>query len=275
MSELPLVSVITPCYNDGDYILECIASVLGSNYPNIEHIIVDDGSDNYTKTILSKVNYDKVRVIFKENEGVCKARNLAINESKGKYILPLDGDDKISPNYIGDAVKLLEGDTKIRFVTSEISQMFGLGNGQIIVKLPLNIGMLLSRNLFTVTTMFRKEDAIKIGGFDSDFKEGLEDWSFWISLVELGGDVDVVPGVNFYYRIKRKHRNSGFKDEERQRILYKLIWEKHKSLFGVYYADLFETYAYKTLKAYKESSLITIINIRIREFIKRAIGYKN
>lgn len=266
--QYPKVSVITACYNDGPYILECVESVQNSSYPNFEHIIVDDGSNSETIDILRSIKYANVHIFYKENSGVCSARNFAIEKSSGKYILPLDGDDKISNNYIKDAVSLFESNPKLRIVASEISQMFGYGNGQIKVKLPIDMGLLLSRNLFTVTTMVRREDVNLVGGFDPMFKSGLEDWDFWISILALGGDVALVPGANFYYRIKRRHRNNRFSEDE-VRNIYRHIWEKHKPLYSMFYADPFNTYAYQSLKSYKDSSLPSIINAKIREEIKK------
>lgn len=268
----PLVSVITPCFNDGPYIKECVESVQRSTYPNIQHIIIDDGSKQSTKDVLATINYPNVTIITKENEGVCVTRNLAIEKAEGKYILPLDGDDKISPYYIEKCVKALESNANVRIATSEISQLFGRENRQIVVTSPFDMGLLLSRNLFTVTTMFRKEDAIKVGCFDIDFKTGLEDWNFWISIMELRGEVAIIPGANFYYRIKRKHRNSSIGGEEGLRALKKKIWEKHKDLYSQYYADPNETDAYLALSSYRNSSLIWIVKEKVKEVILKIIG---
>lgn len=263
----PKVSVITACYNDGKYIKECVESVQQSDYPNIEHIIVDDGSNEETRAILKQLKYNNLRIFFKENEGVCATRNYAINKATGKYILPLDGDDKISSNYISDAVTIFESNSNVRIVSSEISQMFGYGNGLIQVVLPFDFGLLLSRNLFTVSTLVKRVDVETVGGFDTDFKSGLEDWNFWISILELGGNVAVVPGTNFFYRIKRRHRNNKFGEDDVRNVL-RMIWEKHKVLYSKYYADPFDTYAYQSLKSYRDASFMSVLNVKIRELVK-------
>lgn len=266
-----LVTVITPCFNDGPYIKECVESVQQSTYPNIQHIIIDDGSEKETKDVLATIKYPNVIIITKENEGVCITRNLAIEKAGGKYILPLDGDDKISADYIERCVASFEDNDNVRIATSEISQLFGCENRQIVVDFPFDMGILLSRNLFTVTTMFRKEDAIRVGCFDLDFKEGLEDWNFWISIMALGGEVAIISGANFFYRIKKKHRNSSIGGEEGLRALKRKVWEKHKELYSMYYADPNETDAYLGLCEYKNRSLIRIIAERIKRQIKKII----
>ena len=243
---LPLVSVITPCYNDGKYILECVLSIQKSTYPNIEHIIVDDGSDDETKKILKQIKYPNVQIITKKNEGVCVARNLAINISRGKYVLPVDGDDFIEPDYISKAVDLFEHNENLRIITSELTQCFGYSD-KIIQVLEPNMGLLLARNLFTIFTMFKREDAVKVGGFDLQFIKGLEDWDFWISILELGGEIGIIPGTNTYYRIKKTHRNNNIGGIKGLNELRYLIWEKHKKLYAEYYMNPVETEEYIAL----------------------------
>ena len=108
-SESPVVSIIIPCFNQGKYIEETIKSVLSSTFKNFEIIIVNDGStDTHTNRLLQHLNLESVIVIQTENQGVSNARNTAIRNSRGKFILPLDADDKISVRYIEEAVKILE-----------------------------------------------------------------------------------------------------------------------------------------------------------------------
>jgi len=110
MSELsPTVSVIVPCYNQGIYLDEAIQSVLGQTYQDFEIIIVDDGSDDgltgLTNDLLRDYRRKRTRVIRTENRGVVSARNTAISHARGKYILPLDADDRIGSEYLEKAVK--------------------------------------------------------------------------------------------------------------------------------------------------------------------------
>lgn len=264
----PLVTIITPCYNDGDYIVECVKSVQESSYKNIEHIIVDDGSDDYTKQILSKIPYTNVQIIYQTNNGVCCARNSAIMQARGEIILPVDGDDKIGKDYIGKAVKVFGENPNVRIVASEISQYFGLSNSQLKVKRNLNVADFLSKNMICSSSFFYRNDAIKVGGFDEDFKKGLEDWNFWVSLLELGGEIGVVPGTNVFIRVKRSSRNKSFSSET-MRELVKLIWEKHKPLYSEYYADPYETDSYLSLLLHDNMSWSKLTLLRLKAKIRR------
>lgn len=100
MSELPLISVIVPAYNSERWLTECCESVLGQTYPNVELIVVNDGSTDGTRALLRNIaeKDNRVRVIHTENCGVCHARNTGLNAAAGAYIAFLDADDLLFPN---------------------------------------------------------------------------------------------------------------------------------------------------------------------------------
>ena len=114
------VSVVIPCFNQGKYLQETVNSVKSSTYKNIEIIIVNDGSDDsYTISVLEAINEENIKIININNSGVCNARNIGISASSGEYILTLDGDDKISSDYIEKAVKVLDENPEIGIVYSK------------------------------------------------------------------------------------------------------------------------------------------------------------
>jgi len=86
------VTVVIPTYNRAGYICDAIDSVLSQTYKDYEIIVVDDGSTDDTKGILSKYN-GKIRYFYQENKGVAAARNRGIKKAKGEYIAFLDSDD--------------------------------------------------------------------------------------------------------------------------------------------------------------------------------------
>ena len=108
-NELPLVSVITPCYNYAHFLPETAESVLQQKYSPLEYIIVNDGSSDNTEEIAKQYckQDSRVKYIKQENQGLPSARNTGISMAKGKYILPLDADDTISPDYARKAVDVL------------------------------------------------------------------------------------------------------------------------------------------------------------------------
>lgn len=95
----PLVSVIIPVYNVGEYIEQCLRSVMSQSYSNLEIIVVDDGSTDSTFDICSRLAQEdnRILIIHIENSGVSVARNVALKNAKGEYIGFIDGDDLIEP----------------------------------------------------------------------------------------------------------------------------------------------------------------------------------
>lgn len=114
----PLVSIIVPCYNQGEYLAEALQSVENQNYSNWECVIVDDRSTDNSREIASSFCEKDKRFIYlwQENQGPSVARNNAIQHSCGQYILPLDGDDKIHHDYINQAVIVLNKNEDVKIV---------------------------------------------------------------------------------------------------------------------------------------------------------------
>jgi len=102
-----LVSVIIPAYNAEAYIEATLASVLSQTYTNIEVLVVDDGSRDRTAEIVQAVAAQdrRVSLLRSSNRGVAAARNLAIDNSGGEYIAPLDADDIWYPQKLDKQVK--------------------------------------------------------------------------------------------------------------------------------------------------------------------------
>ena len=108
---MPVVSVVIPCFNQGSFLDESIGSVLAQTFEDFEIIVVDDGStDAVSMQAFESFHYPKARLIRSKNQGLPAARNLAISHATGRYILPLDCDDKIAPSYLAKAVALPASD---------------------------------------------------------------------------------------------------------------------------------------------------------------------
>lgn len=107
MNNQPLISVIIPAYNAQRWIMQSCASVMAQTYQNLELIVVNDGSGDGTYGILEEIakDHSAVRVIHKENGGVCRARNTGLDAAQGDYVAFLDADDLMVP----DALEKLYG----------------------------------------------------------------------------------------------------------------------------------------------------------------------
>lgn len=201
----PIVSVIIPVYNMEDYLLETVSSVTASTIQNIEIVIVDDGSVDGSPDIAKTLASGDSRIHFYEqhNAGASVARNHGVRKATGKYILPLDADDLIMPDYLEKAVEALEQNPEIKLVASNAS-FFGEKTG--IWTLPaFSLRGLARRNLMNNCSMYRKSDWEIAGGY-CEVMRGREDWDFWISLLKGGGEVYRLPIIGLKYRIRKNSK---------------------------------------------------------------------
>lgn len=207
----PLVSVMIPYYNCKPYIAETIVSVEQQSYPNIEIIVVDDGSDTEDAKYLTKLlrNKPNIRYVPQSNQGVAAARNHAARLAQGKYFLFLDADDLILPEYIQQCVSVLDSNPACKLVYSQ-AEFFGTQEGE--WKLPVyeSIEKLLEENYIPVIAIHRAEDFIHAGGFDEELKTH-EDWDLWIRILAEGGTTFCIPRILFRYR--KRHDQSSLTDE--------------------------------------------------------------
>lgn len=101
-----LVSVIIPTYNRATFLLDAINSVQNQTYPNIQIIVVDDGSTDNTRHLVADL--ENVEYYYQENQGQGAARNLGLSKAKGEYITSLDSDDAWHQSFITESVACLE-----------------------------------------------------------------------------------------------------------------------------------------------------------------------
>jgi glycosyltransferase involved in cell wall biosynthesis len=257
MNSKNLVSVIIPYYNGGKYIDKTIKSVLDQAYKEFEIIIVDDGStDTFTKQYLSQLDHSKIKVFYKGNGGVASARNYAILKSQGEYILPLDADDLIAKDYLELAVDILNQNSAVKLVTCNV-EYFGYRKG-FMQSQEFSIEKLLAKNLFVVSSVFRRMDYDKTKGFNMNMKEGFEDWDFWISLLGDGGEVHNIDKTCFYYRSHKGSRNFLMGGRAFKKMRYQ-IYENHAELYHRYFinpTDCFEYELVKNSMEYKVGKMI-------------------
>lgn len=243
----PLISVIIPCYNQGCFLSETLDSVLSQTYENWEAIIVDDGSTDTTKEVANQycTKDPRFRYIYQSNAGLSAARNAGVTNSNGIYILPLDSDDKIAPRYIELAINAFIANEKLKVVYCRAA-LFGIKKGE--WKLPeFSIERMLGRNCIFCSAFYKREDFDKIGGYNTNMKYGFEDWDFWLSMLEEGGEVFQIDEILFFYRIRKRSMLRSI-DEQKFQYLRKTIWENHRKLYAQYMLNPLESFEYVLLK---------------------------
>jgi glycosyltransferase involved in cell wall biosynthesis len=109
------VSIIIPCYNQGKYLHQALASIHQQDYPHKEVIVVNDGSTDNTEAVAK--SYPFVKYVFQTNAGAAAARNTGIAHSTGAYFIFLDADDILLPGGISEQVRLIEERPDVAFVS--------------------------------------------------------------------------------------------------------------------------------------------------------------
>ena len=179
------VSIIIPCYNQGEFLKDSVGSALAQTFKDCEVIVVDDGSDDErTKAAISKLP-PQVRVLRTENRGLPAARNHGIAVAAGEFICCLDADDMLHRNYVSATAAALKSDTSGEYgiVTTGVRN-FGVETGTWRTSGFDTVRLLLG-NCLHVASLFRKRCWEEVGGYDETLA-GYQDWEFWISIIEKG-----------------------------------------------------------------------------------------
>lgn len=230
------LSIITPCFNSGFFLDDCVKSILRSKTRYmVEVVIVDDGSnDAITISILdfySKENRVVVEKIAK-NKGVQNARNVGVAIAKGNFLMMLDSDDLLIDNidgesYIDEAIDVLQKNEDIAFVHC-FSGMFDGYHGLTISSYPLNETLIISKHHVPIFIIYRKSDIQGSESYLVSIKKW-QDWSFGIKLLSNRWNRNL---PNLIHLISKAHHKYRVHDKWK-RISYSKIDEKEMTKITV------------------------------------------
>jgi glycosyltransferase involved in cell wall biosynthesis len=211
----PIFSIIIPCYNQGEFLSDCLLSILNDLFTELEVIVVNDGSADNTKSIAEKfeVRDSRIKVISQVNQGLSSARNVGMRLATGQYLLFLDADDWIEKGFLSRL------DREIKCNSGFELYGFGYGywdkpggncyhvhnsgiDGVIYPKvLTTNIGPCHAQ-------VIDREFAKSIGEFDTTLRS-CEDWDFWMRAGKMGAKLHYLPilGVGYRYVPTSMSRN--------------------------------------------------------------------
>lgn len=200
-----LISVITPLYNGEKYVAGTIESVLAQTYPTWEQIIVDDGSTDSSASIVESfcVRDPRIRLIRQKNAGSSAARNTALREAKGRYIVFLDTDDLWDPNFLATQLTFIR-EKEAAIVFGSYRRIDGEGksllNDFIVPDKASYKDILLSCPLSCLTSMIDREKTGEVL-FDERLGSLRDDYVLWLRLLKRVGPAIGNKAVMASYRI--------------------------------------------------------------------------
>jgi len=211
------VSIVVTCYNLKQYVEEAIQSAIEQNFAHpYEIIIVDDCSTDGSQALLKSLRkkYPELRLILnKENMRAGPSRNKGIEAAHGRYIVCLDGDDKIDPNFLNTLYSVITKDKSIGIAYCNF-KAFGT-RSNIINSISWDFNKLVRGNYIPCCNMFRKVAWERCGGY-KNINPSWEDYELWLNMGEHGYRGKHIPEALFHYRMKEFGRNAESQGQEKR-----------------------------------------------------------
>lgn len=187
--DFPLVSILIPVFNGANYLEEAIESALNQDYPNIEILLINDGSNDGGQTSAILRNYeDKVRVFNKENGGVASALNLGIKNMKGDFFSWLSHDDLYYPSKISEAFEAYQNQSHENVIIYSDYLVFSSDNPSGYLEKMSKISpsqfrywLITKSQLHGCTLFIPKTAFIECGNFDETLKT-TQDYDMWFRM---------------------------------------------------------------------------------------------
>jgi hypothetical protein len=195
------VCVVVPCHDYGRFLPESVGSVLGQTFGELELLIVDDGSTDDSLDVARSLAREDSRVRV-HAQPCCGypglTRNAGIERTEAPYVLCLDADDRLAPDFVERCLHALETRPD-RSIAHGDQQHFGADTA-FHRHHDSDFALLTRVNTIATACLFRREAWAAAGGYPP--MRGYEDWDFWISCGERGHHGLYVPGAVFHYRTK-------------------------------------------------------------------------
>jgi len=249
--DTPLVTIVVPCFNHAQYIRECIDSILRQTYPNIELIVIDDGSSDGSAAILAQLAQQHGFYFEAQtNQGLTRTLNKALAMAKGKYFCNMGSDDVMLPNKTAVQVQFMEQYPQVAMCCG--NALYIDENGDFLRKptRQLQHGFMDFEGYFGNTragviapsAMLRTSTLREVGGYDPDIR--LEDLAMWLKLTHAGYQIGFVRDEILHYR---KHPTNTSKN-------LRFMYESHMQTYAPYrdhprYPGVINRYLISTLVA--------------------------
>lgn len=183
----PKVSIIIPCHNYGKWVGEAIESALAQTY-KCEVIVINDNSTDDSQAVIERYA-GRLKILVNENNlGVAETRNRAIKEASGTFIVCLDADDRLHPNFVEKHLQVFHTlDDAIAYAPIELIDAKGeIGKGRLFRTAAIPSMQKAGKNQIPSCCMFRKSFWQRAGGYETRYQPA-EDAHLWLKMFALGG----------------------------------------------------------------------------------------
>lgn len=229
------VTVVIPCFNQGQFLAECLQSLRDQTVQNWCAIVLNDAStDGVTPALCDTFADDRVQVLhMPQNLGRALVRNVGIAAAQTEGVLNLDADDKLAPTYLEKTLPLLLSAPEVGVVYTDY-QKFDRETGVMHYE-AFDQAALYWRQFIPAGALFRRSAWAKTTGYHADFSSGNEDYDIWLRIVEAGYRGIWLPEPLYLYRIHQASWSSspGTDANFRTRLL---LLQHHKQAFQQHHA---------------------------------------
>lgn len=232
------LSVVVPYYNMGPYIEDTLASLQKVTYPDVEVLVINDGSsdmDSIERIEQLSKQYN-IKVIHKTNEGLSLTRNHGAELATGEYLAFLDADDTVEPEYYTRSIEVMETYENVSF-TGCWAQYFGESKGMWPTFNPEPPYLLTHNMINSSALVYKTEHFLSFGKNDPKMVYGMEDYDSVIAMVKNGARGVAFPELWWNYRIRKDSMQQAF-TKNKELYLYRLMSKKHASFYAKYASEV-------------------------------------
>jgi glycosyltransferase involved in cell wall biosynthesis len=195
----PLVSLVVLCHDYGRHLPEAIESALAQDYPQLEVLVVDDGSTDDSLEVARRYE-PRARVLTQANQGLARTCNRGVREANGELFAFVSADDRLEPTYVSELAAALERQPDAAFAYCAAT-LFGAESGVMPSRPFSAYSLIRGRNYINGSALTRREAYLDAGGYPEDLPEGaFDDWDFWLTMVERGYRGTYVPKPLLHWR---------------------------------------------------------------------------
>jgi glycosyltransferase involved in cell wall biosynthesis len=229
---VPACSVVVPCFNDADRLVEALDSLVSQTYSDWEAIVVDDASTiGHVEAVVGAASDPRVRVVrHAENRGLAAARNTGIRAAAAPLVLPLDSDDRLAPSFLDRLIGVLDTEPDTDCVFSDF-RLFGEVDGIQRFAVGDLRTLLIRQWLPGPGCLYRRTLWERVGGYCEapELRAGNEDWDFYVAAAKAGFRASHVAEPLYEYRVDRTSMSNRL--QYTNHVTREFIYSRHRAVY--------------------------------------------